>query len=275
MPKYEFTEACCFKGHTIHRIRALRNFGNVKAGDLGGWLESEWNLSQEGDCWVADEAKVMDQAQVQHHAIVRHHAIIGAQASIYDYAIVEEYAEVKGSAAIFGYATVSQDAQVRGWARIGDHAYVDGGSLIHNGTVGGYAKIGDCAILDGWVTISDHAHIYEDASIREYAKVSGHAVIGNDVVAYGAMSITDNAYLFDRNDLLYLPAVSSVRSRITFYRCKDDSIGMTCADFHGSFGEFRMKIADMHQDKRDVQEYCLAFELAKAHIRCEPLLEKG
>jgi hypothetical protein len=37
---------------TLLQIRALRDFGNVKAGDLGGFIGSEKNLSQEGTCWV-------------------------------------------------------------------------------------------------------------------------------------------------------------------------------------------------------------------------------
>ena len=32
---------------TIQRIQALRDFENVKAGDLGGWVECEDNLSHE------------------------------------------------------------------------------------------------------------------------------------------------------------------------------------------------------------------------------------
>ena len=41
---------------TCYRIRALRDIPrhNVKAGDVGGWIESEYNLSQDGDAWVRD-----------------------------------------------------------------------------------------------------------------------------------------------------------------------------------------------------------------------------
>ena len=45
--KYELTdETMEWEGHTLHRIKALRDFNDVKAGDLGGWVESEDNLSQ-------------------------------------------------------------------------------------------------------------------------------------------------------------------------------------------------------------------------------------
>ena len=65
--KYEFTgEVKNIGGKILHRIRAVREIPehNVKAGDLGGWIEAERNLSQKGAAWVADSALVMDSARV-------------------------------------------------------------------------------------------------------------------------------------------------------------------------------------------------------------------
>ena len=42
MKKYELTsEVIEYKGHTLHRIKALKNFGSVKEGQFGGWIENE------------------------------------------------------------------------------------------------------------------------------------------------------------------------------------------------------------------------------------------
>ncbi len=41
-----------YDGTKVYQIQALRDFGNVRKGDIGGWVESESNLSQDGDCWV-------------------------------------------------------------------------------------------------------------------------------------------------------------------------------------------------------------------------------
>ena len=64
--KFEFTEETktTSRGVTVKRIVALRDFGDVKAGDKGGFLEKEENLSHDNDCWVYDEARVYDEAQV-------------------------------------------------------------------------------------------------------------------------------------------------------------------------------------------------------------------
>ena len=50
----------------LRRIRALRDIPqwDVKAGDFGGWVEAERNLSQDCDAWVYRDARVSDNAQV-------------------------------------------------------------------------------------------------------------------------------------------------------------------------------------------------------------------
>ena len=65
MKKYELTdETKEFDGKILYRIRALIDFGLVKAGDFGGWIEKEENLSQEGRCWAYDNASVFGNANI-------------------------------------------------------------------------------------------------------------------------------------------------------------------------------------------------------------------
>lgn len=57
--KYELTDEILeVGGRVLHRINALRDFGNIKQGEIGGWIENEDNLSHCGDCWVYGNAKV-------------------------------------------------------------------------------------------------------------------------------------------------------------------------------------------------------------------------
>lgn len=51
-----------------YRIKALRDFANVKIGDLGGFLQSETNLSHDGNAWIYDNAMVYDKARVYDNA---------------------------------------------------------------------------------------------------------------------------------------------------------------------------------------------------------------
>ena len=72
--KYELTaEMKVVFGLTLYRIRALVAFGDVQAGDLGGWIEKEDNLSQYGDAWVYGNAWVYDDARVYGDAEVLKH----------------------------------------------------------------------------------------------------------------------------------------------------------------------------------------------------------
>ena len=63
--KYKLTEETInVNCKTLYRIEALKDFGNVKKGDKGGFIENEDNLSQYDDCWIYDNAKVFDNAKV-------------------------------------------------------------------------------------------------------------------------------------------------------------------------------------------------------------------
>lgn len=93
MKKYELTdETIEVYGTALHRIKALKDFGNVKKGEPGGYVESEHNLSQEGDCWVFGNAWVYDNARVY------------GNAEVYDNARVFGNAEVCGNTEVCGNA---------------------------------------------------------------------------------------------------------------------------------------------------------------------------
>lgn len=64
--KYELTDEILeVGGHVLHRIKALRDFGNVRKGDIGGWIENEDNLSHDDDCWVYGKAEVCGEAVIK------------------------------------------------------------------------------------------------------------------------------------------------------------------------------------------------------------------
>lgn len=58
--KYELLDE---PGTGLKRLRALRSFSSVTAGDLGGLIEREENLGHEGCCWVSDNSQVFGDEQ--------------------------------------------------------------------------------------------------------------------------------------------------------------------------------------------------------------------
>ncbi|WP_144755897.1 hypothetical protein [Bartonella saheliensis] len=140
--------------HILHRIRALRSFGNVKKGDLGGWIAKEANLSHEGDCWIGGEAMVFSDAQVYSNAQVYDKAqaygrvVVGGNAKVYGNACVYGNAEIWGAAQVYeearvyGYATVTKNAEVYGKAQVYEEALIYGTAKIYdNATVCGNARV--------------------------------------------------------------------------------------------------------------------------------------
>lgn len=82
-------------GRELFRIKALIDidrFG-VKAGDLGGYIEKENNLSQDGDAWVYGNARVYGDARVYGNAWVCGDARVCGNAWVCGDA---DYATVKG-----------------------------------------------------------------------------------------------------------------------------------------------------------------------------------
>nr|DAI43048.1 MAG TPA: Putative transferase, nesg, ydcK, Structural Genomics.38A [Caudoviricetes sp.] len=144
--KYELLENDRKKllgGQTVYRIRALRDFGNVKAGDLGGYIAGEHNLSHDGTCWVYDEATVCSNARIVEEAKVKHHAKIGGNAQL------RHFAKAKDRAQVYGNVVMYARSVVKGFAELGDRV-----NLFDNSVVRGRAKLFNRVKVYGSVVIS-------------------------------------------------------------------------------------------------------------------------
>ena len=143
--KYELTNETITIGLiTLHRIKALRSFNDVKKGDKGGFIESEDNLSHEGNSWVYNEAKVYHKAKVLDNAIVRDYAVITGNAIISDKAVISGFSTIKDKALIYGKA-----------------------------------KIEGC-IIDGHIEVCDDVTISKDVKIEGIGRFEGNAVISSN-----------------------------------------------------------------------------------------------
>jgi len=105
--KYEFItgDSVQVGQRRLFRIRALRDFGQIRRGDVGGYIECEANLIHEGDCWVADVAQVYGP-----HGCVR------------------DNGRASGEAWVLGI--VEDDAQICDLVVIGEGAHVGGRTIL-------------------------------------------------------------------------------------------------------------------------------------------------
>ena len=170
--KYEFTdETKEINGRTLHRIVAVRDFGGIKKGTQGGWIEKESNLSHEGSCWVYDDAEVYEDARVYDDAILLSKAAVSDKASVCDKALVGGNAQVYGCAAVFGRAEVSGNAEVHNEAMVCGSAKVSGDAQVYE-----YAKVYSNA------EVYDNAEVYGSAEVCGNAEVGGRAILRGDAV---------------------------------------------------------------------------------------------
>lgn len=113
-------------GPKLYRIKALKDFGDVKKGDLGGYVEGEHNLSRYGDCWIYDNSCVFDGSFVD------------------DSAKVKEDSLVSSAAVLVGNSIVKGGSRVRSQAHIGDNVVIDNCvSIFHRAYIFGNSVIKD------------------------------------------------------------------------------------------------------------------------------------
>ena len=120
--KYEITDIAHEKYPFLHRIRALRDIGwKVKAGDLGGFVESESNLSfePEDNAWIFDDAIACGSSYV------------------------DKGSRLYGFAVVCGNAYISQGSALSDQARAEDDAYIRGADLCGQVRASGSSTIID------------------------------------------------------------------------------------------------------------------------------------
>lgn len=155
-----------FDGHKLYRIEALKDFGNVKKGSVGGFIENEKNLSQEGNCWIYLDGKSYGNAKVFGNAV------IDGFAQVCDNAMVFENAQVRGYSKIKNNARVFNNARIEGNSMVKDNAQVYGNSILLEN-----AQVCDNANLRGTCLVRDNAIVCGDADIYEFVHFNNDAKI--------------------------------------------------------------------------------------------------
>ena len=184
------------KGKVSYETEEVVMYQMMK-GELGGWLESLGNLSQEGKCWVYQNGYVMGGAYVYGDAEVKGGAEVGDSARVGDRVVLD------GSFGIGGTAKLLDDAKVNGARRMAvfGSAEVRGKSRIEGqAKVYGHSKVGDCtagAILSGYSRAYGHsivkgvvlgrAEVYGRAEVL--GRVAGDCMVGGTAFIGSAGSV--------------------------------------------------------------------------------------
>lgn len=185
MAKFSLTsQTLQINGKTLTRIQATQAFGDVANGQLGGFVEKESNLSQTGNAWIYDNAKVFDNAVISGNAKVKHNSTIEHNAQIKGNAIVEGDSQVRHNAIVEGDSNLKEhclaqdNTHILGNAKLSGFAIAQEQSTIKgNAKVYGNARVrGDC-VIDGDATLADRCQILDHAIVRGGSYINGEAII--------------------------------------------------------------------------------------------------
>ena len=218
--KYEFTgdvlEFEHISKYKLNRIRALKDFQTVDGkmvhkGDLGGWIEYEECLSHSGNCWVADEAKVLGKRSRGISLSFTKNGIVERKDSLEKLgdAIVSDNALVSDNAVVYSCRRITDNAQVRenafvSYSSVFDSAIVEGNTYLNSRTyVGENAHLfGNMktygAYIGGNAEVSGYTFLY-GTTVAGNAKISGNHltdcfVVGNVVIEDSEGKSTDEPY---------------------------------------------------------------------------------
>ena len=150
--KYELVkeDSIEFNGRTLYRIRALKDFTNkqctgsineIKVGDLGGYVQSEENLSQNGQCWIFDNAAVYDNGMICDNAIICDNAKIHNNVKIGGDVEIYRNAEIDDNVKIYGNGAIGKNV------KIGGDVLICGDTRIVNADIRGRIIIADNSII--------------------------------------------------------------------------------------------------------------------------------
>lgn len=187
--KYEilYDNHILFEGKTLYQIKALRDivpsnhsFPKIFKGDLGGYVETEKNLSQEGNCWIYKNSKVFGLATVQDDAIAWGHTYIQDNAIVCNNAVIKT-SMIYDSSIIKDNAVINCGSAVRNNSSIGGSAKIEASSIFDNAKIFGKTAIIKSIVKDEATLTGDTISII-NSQIKGRVNISGYANIINSVI---------------------------------------------------------------------------------------------
>ena len=231
--KYELTEESIeIDGHKLFRIRALKDFDGVEKGDLGGYVESESNLSHAGNCWIYDNAKcygyselcdnskLFDNSELYDNACMYDNSSADRTSKIYGGASIEDNAIISNSH-IYGKSIICDDARICTFSMVSDNARVCGSSII-----------------------CDNSEIYGNAEIDGLSMIEQTEIYGNIKISNARITC---AVLSEPNSVIVVSNIGSRNDSTTFYK-QDTGIRVMCGCFEGTIKEFKKTVLKTHKD---------------------------
>ena len=179
MKKYELIEVEENDYGLKYRAKALRDFRDVKKGDLSGLISNENSISQEGNCWVYYDAAMHHGARIFDNAILYNNAKMYGNTRLYG------NAKMFHNAIMFDNAEMHENTEMHDHTMLHNNAMMDGAAQIHgySGMHGNSIMMNCTRIYDG-AQMTDDAMMFGDAEMRGYSVISGTHKLKDKILRY-------------------------------------------------------------------------------------------
>ncbi|MEF2979209.1 hypothetical protein [Subtercola sp. YIM 133946] len=263
MSHFEFTgaERPIGAGKTVRQIRTLvdlpdtrtdlthpEGVRNVKAGEVGGWIESKSVVDEFGNLrprlggtsWVADEACVYGQARLEDDARIEDNASIYSNAVMSGQTRVRDHARISGHARILGRATVDNHSMTFDDAVVEDDSHItDSAVVCQNSHVAESARIGGNSRIRGSSTVTG------GCSVLGLATIEGNAVLKAETIICGTFAIGGEALIESSNHMLVIHPIGPATMFATLFYRTASGLGEVAHRFEqpwlGSLSDFRVE----------------------------------
>lgn len=206
--KYELIDV----SDSFYRIRALIDIPRhgVKAGDLGGRVQTDYNLSQKGDCWI------------------EYDAVAFARSCIRDNAILKDTSQICDRSNVSGDAILLNASLVLHYGSVRENAIIDAAFVTDHSDVFGNSRV-KCVCLQGTSLIEGNTEL----------SVAG---------SWPARVVNLQGEFTPKDYLFQGPALSSARYSFA-HRDKDGNVTVRTGCFVGSLDEYLAAIEETHKDE--------------------------
>lgn len=205
-------------GTLLWRIMALRDIPlhNVKAGDIGGYIEDKKILKQEGSAWIGGEAKVYGQSRVLddclvtdeavlHHSLLKEDVIVGGKAKLTDSNLSGQRIRISEEAVLENVGFSGENILITNKAHLSN---VFGRSWLRSFKVSGNAVLkhvksmgidgsniqiwGSAQLLNCASVCGKNIYISGEAIIEQNAEIKGNNVTVKDFSRVTNVTLRDN-----------------------------------------------------------------------------------
>ena len=211
--KYEIIKdknsSIVLNGSKLYRIKALQNFNDVHEGDIGGYVESDKNLSHEGDCWIYDDSKAYDNATISDNAIVKNSSSVMDNAYVVSNSVIDGNSIISGNSKIFDNCKVSDKSTVSGNSILKSNVSIESSIIKDNVIIDGFFEIRYGVIIGGNVFIhGDGIIIGKDTVIETSSYYRDNLEINGNYIYIGPNSKINNI-----NDI-HIIKMSSIENKV-------------------------------------------------------------